>query len=118
MEKLFEEYCRIFFECWDNDAKDIYRDVDGLQDRIRKELLQDMIGFCATTSLFRCVGPFILNEYSSVEDSAKRARAVCLAMIFDRSSLLKRGQYGTVGEWVRELASTDELYSTYTAAGL
>ncbi|MBR0364753.1 MAG: S-methyl-5-thioribose kinase, partial [Clostridia bacterium] len=26
---VFEEYCRVFFQCWDEDVKDIYQGVPG-----------------------------------------------------------------------------------------
>ncbi|MBO6148583.1 MAG: phosphotransferase [Lachnospiraceae bacterium] len=111
--KCVNEYCRIFKECWEKDAKSLYRNVDGLLDDIIGEYLQDMIGFAATNTFSRSAGPFMLPEIAEVADEGDRAKVVILSMIFARASILKRRQYRTVEDWVDELSQVDELFHLY-----
>lgn len=52
MQQFFEEYCNRFFYYWNRFAKPVYRDVDGLQESFKNQLLRDMIGFCSTSNIF------------------------------------------------------------------
>ena len=110
MRDIFEEYCRVFFECWDRDAKPVYRKVEGIKEKIRADLLRDMIGFCATISFARSAGPYMYPEYSELNDTSDVAKAVCISMVFDRASILKRDKYRDVQEWIDELVMVEELF--------
>ena len=110
MKDIFEEYCRVFFECWDRDAKPVYRNVEGIKEKIRSDLLRDMIGFCATISFARSAGPYMYPEYSTLENASDRAKSVCISMVFDRASILKRDKYRNVQEWTDELVMVEELF--------
>ena len=113
MAGIFDEYVRVFFECWDRDAKDRYRNVLGLKEQIAKQLLSDVVGFTATATINRCSGPFTLSEYNETGSEKNRAQAVCTAMVFARTSILKRDTYKTAKIWASELAMIDELFKTF-----
>ena len=113
MAEVFDEYCRVFFECWEKDAKDRYRNVPGLKEQIKKQLLSDVIGFTATATINRCSGPFTLSEYNETGSEKNRTRAICTAMVFARTSILKRDTYKSAKIWAGELAMVDELFKTF-----
>ncbi|MBR0092379.1 MAG: phosphotransferase [Lachnospiraceae bacterium] len=113
MAAVFDEYCNVFFDCWEREAKEKYRFVSGLRERIRSRLLADMIGFCATAIFHRSNGPFVLAEYNETGSPQTRARAVCTAMTFARTSLLKRDKYPSAKVWAGELAMIEDLFHTF-----
>ncbi len=117
MKEIFNEYFRIFSECWKRDAKAVYRDVEGLLPKIKASLLRDMTGFCASITFSRCSGPYGLPEFSELETASDRAKAVCTAMIFSRTAILKRDSFRNVEEWVSELSMVDHLFNVYTVSG-
>ena len=104
MQHLFDEYCRVFFECWDNDAKAVYQGVPGMQEYVRKQLLQNMIGFCATSNIFRCAGGHgNYPEYDDLTDKTAQRNAVILSMIMCHRMILCREDYNNVQEWIDDL---------------
>ena len=103
MQSLFEEYCRVFFQCWDEDAKPIYQGVPGIQEYIQKQLLQDMIGFCASSNIFRCAGNINYPEYDDLTDQQAKRNAVKLSLMMDHHMILRREKYRNVKEWVDDL---------------
>ena len=104
MQHLFDEYCRVFFACWDNDAKAVYQGVPGMQEYVRKQLLQNMIGFCATSNIFRCAGGHgNYPEYDDLTDKTAQRNAVILSMIMDHRMILCREDYNNTQEWIDDL---------------
>ena len=104
MQHLFEEYCRVFFACWDTDAKTVYQNVPGLQEYVRKQLLQNMIGFCASSNLFRCAGGHgNYPEYDDLTDKTAQRNAVILSTMMDHRMILRREEYRNAQEWIDDL---------------
>ena len=104
MQHLFADYCRVFFECWDADAKPIYQGVEGMQEYIQKQLLKDMIGFCASSNLFRCAGGHgNYPEYDDLTDKEAQRNATVLSILMDHQMITHREKYADVQEWIDEL---------------
>ena len=104
MQHLFDEYCRVFFECWDADAKPIYQGVPGLQEHVKKQLLKNMIGYCSSSNLFRCAGGHgNYPEYDDLTDSTAQRNAVILSIMMDHRMILCRDDYNTIQEWIDDL---------------
>ncbi len=110
MKHLFEEYCRIFFECWEQDAKSFYKAVPGIQEYIEKHVLQDTIGFCANANFFRCAGEAMYPEYDHLEDETKRKHAIILTLLMDRHMLLHREKYQNIQQWLDDLLALMKEY--------
>lgn len=106
MQHLFADYCRIFFECWQEDAKAVYQGVEGMQEHIQKQLLKDMIGFCSSSNLFRCAGGHgNYPEYDDLTDAAAKRNATILSILMDHRMMLRREEYQNVEEWIEDLLS-------------
>lgn len=104
MQHLFEEYCRVFFACWDEDAKPVYQGIEGMQEYIRKQLLKDMIGFCASSNIFRCAGGHgNYPEYDDLTDQEAQRNAVVLSILMDHRMIIHREEYADIQEWIDEL---------------
>ena len=103
MQNVFEEYCKVFFQCWDDDAKPIYQEIPGLQEHIKKQLLKDMIGFCASSNIFRCAGNINYPEYDDLVDHQAKRNAVILSLLMDHHMILHREEYHNVQEWIKDL---------------
>ena len=110
MQTLFSEYCRIFFDCWNSDAKPIYQGVAGLQEYIQKQLLADMVGFCANSNIFRCAGDVNYPEYDDLTDKDAKRNAVVLSILMDHRMMLRREQYQNVQEWIEDLLAMLKEY--------
>ena len=105
MQELFTEYCRVFFECWNKDAKPIYQDVPGLQEYVQKQLLQDMIGFCANSHIFRCAADIGYPEYDDLKDKAAIRSAKLLSLVMDHRMILHRAEYPDAESWIDDMLS-------------
>ena len=104
MQHLFEEYCRVFFACWDADAKPIYQNVPGLQEHVKKQLLQNMIGYCSSSNLFRCAGGHgNYPEYDDLTDADAKRNATLISILMDHRMMLCREDYKDVQEWIDDL---------------
>lgn len=106
MQHLFAEYCNVFFACWDADAKPVYQGVPGMQEYVRKQLLKNMIGFCASSNLFRCAGGHgNYPEYDDLTDQTAQRNAVILSILMDHRMILGRENYADIQEWIDDLLS-------------
>jgi 5-methylthioribose kinase len=103
MQQLFTEYCRVFFECWNKDAKPIYQGVSGLQEYVQKQLLQDMIGFCANSHIFRCAADIGYPEYDDLADKEAIRNAKLLSLIMDHRMILHREEYPSAEAWIDDM---------------
>lgn len=103
MQKLYTEYCRVFIDCWNKDAKPIYQDVPGLQEYVKKQLLQDMIGFCANSHIFRCAADIGYPEYDDLKDKEAIRNAKLLSLMMDHHMILHREEYPDVQAWIDDL---------------
>ena len=103
MQELFTEYCSVFFECWNKDAKPIYQDVPGLQEYVQKQLLQDMIGFCANSHIFRCAADIGYPEYDDLKDKEAIRRAKLLSLVMDHRMILRRAEYPDAESWIDDM---------------
>jgi len=112
MKTIFTEYCRVFFECWDKDAKPVYQGIPGLQEHIQKQLLQDMIGFCANSHIFRCAADIPYPEYDDLKDKEAIKNAKILSLMMDHQMILRREEYQNAQEWIEDLLSLMNAYLT------
>ena len=110
MEEVFTEYFRIFFQCWDQDAKPIYQGVPGLQEYIQEQVRKDMIGFCSSMNIFRCASIIHYPEYDDLTDPEAKRNATLLSMLLDHRMILRREEYQSVSEWVNDIASVTKTF--------
>lgn len=110
MRELYTEYIRCFMECWDKDAKEIYKGQKGFQEDVAKTILEEMIGFCATSNFSRASGEIGYPEYDAIEDEVQRHNAVCMSMFLDYKTLLSRKKYRSINEYIDDLVDIANIY--------
>ncbi|MBR4884014.1 MAG: phosphotransferase [Lentisphaeria bacterium] len=110
MEEVFTEYFRVFFQCWDQDAKPIYQGISGLQEYIEEQVRKDMIGFCSSMNIFRCASIIHYPEYDDLTDPEAKRNATLLSMLLDHRMILRREEYQSVSEWVDDIASVTKTF--------
>ena len=110
MQQVFTEYCRIFFQCWDKDAKALYQGIPGLQEHVQKQLLQEMIGFCANSHIFRCAANIRYPEYDDLGNEEAIRKAKILSLQMDHHMLLRREEYQNIQEWITDLMACINAY--------
>lgn len=110
MRTLFTEYVNCFFHCWEQDAKEIYKGQRGLQRDIEKTLLEEMIGFCATSNFSRVSGEIGYPEYDDIENHVQKHNAVCLSMFLDYKTILSRKKYKNIDEYIDDLVDIEKTY--------
>ena len=103
MQELFTEYCSVFFDCWNQDAKPIYQDIPGLQEHVQKQLLQDMIGFCANSHIFRCAADIGYPEYDCLGNKEAIRNAKLLSLTMDHRMILRRAEYANAEAWIDDM---------------
>ena len=110
MRELYTEYIKCFFQCWDKDAKEIYKGQKGLQEDVAKTVLEEMIAFCATSNFSRASGEIGYPEYDVIEDEVQRHNAICLSMFLDYKTILNRKNYRSINEYIDDLVDITNIY--------
>ena len=62
-----------------------------------------MIGFCASSNIFRCAGNINYPEYDDLTDNQAKRNAVILSLLMDHHMILHRDEYKNVQEWIEDL---------------
>ena len=110
MKELYDEYCRQLRICWKKDAKPFYKDQEGLLQELEKDILSEMIGFCATSNFSRCSGEIGYPEYDAILDPVQHHNAVCLSMFLDYKIILNRNQYKNSAQFIEDIIEIEKIY--------
>ena len=109
-KEMYNTYCSVFFECWDKDAKPIYRQINGLKEVISENLIKNTVGFFGTANMFRAAGAIDFPEYTAIEDTEARHHAAILSVMTDRFMLLNREKYTDFDDFIDDLILLEKTY--------
>ena len=84
--------------------------MPGLQEYVQKQLLLDMIGFCANSHIFRCAADIRYPEYDDLKDQEAIRNAKLLSLMMDHHMILRRESYRDVQEWIDDLLIMMKTY--------
>lgn len=110
IKELYVHYIDTFMECWNQDAKPIYQGQTGLQEDIAKTVLEEMIGFAATSNFSRCSGEIGYPEYDDIKDPVQHHNAVCLSMFLDYKTIINRKNYQNIDGYIEDLMDIEKIY--------
>ncbi len=113
ISQIFEDYKKLFIRYWNQDAKEEYKGVKGLQEAFMSQLLSQMVGFCSTANLFRVASEIDFPEYSAIKDKEQMKNAITLSALMDRRMLLKRNDYRSVQDWLSDMEQLKDTYDCY-----
>ncbi len=106
----YENFCDYFCQYWDEDAKEEYQNVPGLQDDFRVTTLREFIGFAASAMLGRISGLIPYADFDSIDDIVQRHNAKCYAIILSRQMLVKWDTYNTIDELIDDVLTVEQIY--------
>ena len=109
---MYTVFCDEFIECWNKDAKEIYRGIPGLQDDFRQTTLSECIGFAASANLARSAGEIPYPDFDSIENYVQKHNALCLTMILSKQLLLRREEYHTIDEVISDMLGVEHIYKS------
>ncbi|MDO4556484.1 MAG: phosphotransferase [Lachnospiraceae bacterium] len=109
---LYTGYCAEFIKCWNMDAKDIYKNIPGLQEDFVKTTLSESFGFAASANLSRCAGSIPFPDFDAIENPVQKHNAMCLSIIISKQLLLKRCEYDTIDEIVKDIVEIEAIYKS------
>ena len=110
IKMLFESYNHTFLSCWKADAKPEYRDQEGFQDILLKEMLRDSVGYTAITNWCRTTDIWSLPEYRAIEDEDARRYAMAMAVLLDHELILHRHDFEHVDDFIDMIIHFENTY--------
>lgn len=113
IRETYCKFCDYFCRYWDEDAKQVYQHVPGLQQDFRLTTLREFIGFAASAMLGRIAGDIPYPDYDDIDDYVQRHNAKCYSIILNRQMLVKWEQYNTIDEFISDMLTVEEIYCRY-----
>ena len=107
---LFESYNHTFIDCWNADAKPEYKQHDGFQNLLLKEMLQDSVGYAAITNWCRTTDVWSLPEYRAIEDEDERRYAMTMAVLLDHELILHRKDFENADDFIDMIIHFENTY--------
>ena len=104
------KFCDYFIDYWRQDAKDVYKNIPGLEEDFRLTTLREFIGFAASAQLGRICNVIAYVDYDDIDDYVQRHNAKCLSIIINKQMLLRWESYHTIDEFIDEIYAIEEIY--------
>lgn len=109
IQNTITEYFTVLSECFENDAKEIYKRQDYLE-AVLLDILQDSMGFAAGMMMGRVTRLAPLPEFDIINNIANRNNARRLALTIAKVMLLNRKSVFTVKGWTDLIINTADQY--------
>ena len=109
---MYTGFCTEFIKCWNTDAKDVYRNIPGLQEDFVKTTLSEAFGFAASSNLSRCAGSIPFPDFDAIKDPVQKHNAMCLSIIVAKQLLLKREDYDSIDEIIKDIVEIEHIYKS------
>jgi len=110
IRETYLKFCTYFIQYWREDAKEVYKNIPGLEEDFCITVLRESIGFAASAMLARICSTTPYVDFDSVDDYVQRHNSKCLAIIIDKQLLLKWESYQSIDELIRDIYIIDEIY--------
>ncbi len=104
------KFCDYFIGYWREDAKNVYKNIPGLEEDFRITTLREFIGFAASAMLGRICSTIAYVDYDAIEDYVQRHNAKCLSIIIDKYMLLKWETYRNIDQLIEDIFTIEEIY--------
>lgn len=109
---MYTGFCAEFIKCWNTDAKDVYRNIPGLQEDFAATTLSEAFGFAASSNLSRCAGSIPFPDFDVIDNPVQKHNALCLSIIISKQLLLKREEYDTIDEIIKDIIGIEHIYKS------
>jgi 5-methylthioribose kinase len=109
---VFNGFCAEFLHCWNTSAKKIYQDIPGIQEDFVTTTLSETFGFAASANLSRCAGAIPFPDFDVIENPVQKHNAMCLSIIIAKQLLLKRNEYQSVDDVIKDILGIEQIYKS------
>lgn len=110
--ELYESYVDRFCENWTNYAKDIYKDVPGLMEAFKKNILFEMPGFASIVNWFRVAGEITYPDFEMITDLDKKRDAMAMSLLADWQMMFNRYNYESIHDFIDDIIYAEKKYSS------
>jgi 5-methylthioribose kinase len=105
-----KEYCRVFIECWERDAKDIFRPYPEYLGDILLNYVREVCGFMGSQVCARVGGYAETFDFDVLPDAAIRNKARAMAMATAYSLIMRRGEVSSPDDITDIVRGTAEAF--------
>lgn len=98
IQDMINEYQRIYCECWDKDAKPIYRDYTEYRDYILSNYIKEVCGFTGCQIVSRVGGIVPLPDFDVLQNPVSRNCARRLSLLIADALIMKRDEMESVDD--------------------
>lgn len=95
---LINEYQRVYRECWDKDAKPMYRDYPEYREDLLKTYIKEVCGFIGCQIVSRVGGIVPLPDFDVLQNPDSRNCARRLSLLIADALIMKREEMETVDD--------------------
>ncbi|WP_372713480.1 S-methyl-5-thioribose kinase [Ilyobacter sp.] len=110
IEETFNNYCKGFRECWEKDAKAMYRKVPGYLENIERDFLFEAMGIMASAGICRVAGDLKLTDLNCIKDPLKRNQARSLVMLICHQVFQEREKYAGIEDLIKTIVDTSNAF--------
>jgi len=89
---LINEYRRVYSECWDKDAKPMYREYTEYREYILKNYIKEVCGFAGCQIVSRVGGIVSLPDFDVLQNPVSRNCARRLSLLIADALIMKRDE--------------------------
>lgn len=93
---LINEYQRVYRECWDKDAKPMYRDYPEYREDLLKTYIKEVCGFIGCQIVSRVGGIVALPDFDVLQNPDSRNCARRLSLLIADALIMKREEMESV----------------------
>lgn len=110
LRSLYTVYVDDFCRFCNQDCKDYYKDVPGLQEDFKQTILRDYPGFAACANWSRASDLMPYPDYDVLTDIDDRRHAVTLSLMIDWQIILNRYNYHHIDDFIRDIEYVERRY--------
>lgn len=105
---LFYSYTDRFLENWNRDAKDVYKQVPGLQDDFKKRILVDAPGYASIVNWFRAASMIAYPDFDVIDDLNQKRNAMALSLLIDWQIMFHRYTYQKPEDLIEDILFVEQ----------
>lgn len=110
--ELYHSYMDRFIRNWNQDCKDIYKNLPGLQKEFEKTILLEVPGFASVVNWFRTAGKIIYPDFEMITDLDKKRDAMALSLLIDWQIMFHRYEYKGIEDLIEDILYVEKNYTS------
>ncbi len=113
---LIETYIEVYKECWEKDAKDMYRDYEGYRESLMRDFIQEVTGSAGAQILSRIGTLGQLPDVDTIEDDQMRFDCCRVCLMMARQLILNWENVQTLEEMMDLIENSTKAAKLITTA--